>query len=311
MPLYEHVFLARQDISAQQVESLLQDFRSILEERGGSVAKTEYWGLRRARAPAVTTAAVVCRRIGRVWHAAVACGHDGSSDADRGLERPPPLLQGHAARRRRGGRRRGQGRRGRRPPGRARRRRSATRPTSASWPSVPTCGGCAASRPTSTAAGLEVVDCYVSLTELSEYAAGRARGAASRPASTPQLPPEGKPAFCFYPMSKRRGDEQNWFTLPYDERKELMYGHGDTGRKFAGRVLQVVTGSTGHRRLRVGRHALRRRTPTTSRRSSTRCGSTRRRRATRSSGRSTPAWSPRSTRCSTASASDAGSSTCT
>ena len=46
MPLYEHVFLARQDISAQQVESLLQDFRSILEERGGSVAKTEYWGLR-------------------------------------------------------------------------------------------------------------------------------------------------------------------------------------------------------------------------------------------------------------------------
>ena len=46
MPLYEHVLLARQDISAQQVESLLQDFRSILEERGGSVAKTEYWGLR-------------------------------------------------------------------------------------------------------------------------------------------------------------------------------------------------------------------------------------------------------------------------
>jgi len=46
MPLYEHVFLARQDISAQQVETLLQDFRSILEERGGSVGKTEYWGLR-------------------------------------------------------------------------------------------------------------------------------------------------------------------------------------------------------------------------------------------------------------------------
>ena len=46
MPLYEHVFLARQDISAQQIESLLQSFRSILEERGGSVGKTEYWGLR-------------------------------------------------------------------------------------------------------------------------------------------------------------------------------------------------------------------------------------------------------------------------
>jgi small subunit ribosomal protein S6 len=46
MPLYEHVFLARQDISAQQVDALLQSFRSILEERGGSVAKTEYWGLK-------------------------------------------------------------------------------------------------------------------------------------------------------------------------------------------------------------------------------------------------------------------------
>jgi len=46
MPLYEHVFLARQDISAQQVESLIQDFRTILEGRGGSVGKTEYWGLR-------------------------------------------------------------------------------------------------------------------------------------------------------------------------------------------------------------------------------------------------------------------------
>ena len=46
MPLYEHVFLARQDISAQQVDGLLQSFRSILEERGGSVGKTEYWGLK-------------------------------------------------------------------------------------------------------------------------------------------------------------------------------------------------------------------------------------------------------------------------
>jgi small subunit ribosomal protein S6 len=46
MPLYEHVFLARQDVSAQQVEAMLQSFRSLLEERGGSVAKTEYWGLK-------------------------------------------------------------------------------------------------------------------------------------------------------------------------------------------------------------------------------------------------------------------------
>jgi chlorite dismutase len=94
------------------------------------------------------------------------------------------------------------------------------------------------------AAGLDVGDSYVSLTELSEYAQGvpeQMRQARLHP----QLPPEGKPAFCFYPMSKRREAEHNWFTLPYDERKELMYEHGASGRNFAGRVLQVVTGSAG------------------------------------------------------------------
>ncbi|MGK2948659.1 MAG: chlorite dismutase family protein [Acidimicrobiales bacterium] len=93
-------------------------------------------------------------------------------------------------------------------------------------------------------AGLDVVDSYVSLTELSEYAQGVP--AEMREARLhPNLPPEGKAAFCFYPMTKRRGDVSNWFTLPYDDRKELMYAHGASGRKFAGRVLQVVTGSTG------------------------------------------------------------------
>src|SRR4249920_3141789 len=93
-------------------------------------------------------------------------------------------------------------------------------------------------------AGLEVVDSYVSLTELSEYAKGLpAEMAEAR--LHPKLPPEGKPAFCFYPMSKRREVQQNWFTLPYDERNDLMREHGASGRTFAGRVLQVVTGSTG------------------------------------------------------------------
>ena len=94
------------------------------------------------------------------------------------------------------------------------------------------------------AAGLELVDSYVSLTEISEYAQGvpeEMRNARLYP----QLPVEGKDVFCFYPMSKRRNVGQNWFTLPYDRRKELMYEHGASGRKFAGRVLQVITGSTG------------------------------------------------------------------
>jgi len=92
--------------------------------------------------------------------------------------------------------------------------------------------------------GLVLVDSYVSLTELSEYAQGVPEEL-RQARLWPQLPPEGKPAWCFYPMSKRRWVGANWFTLPYDDRKALMYEHGGSGRKFAGRVLQVVTGSTG------------------------------------------------------------------
>jgi peroxiredoxin len=94
------------------------------------------------------------------------------------------------------------------------------------------------------AAGLDVVDSYLSLTEVSEYAKGM-------PAEMldarlhPNLPPEGMRAICFYPMSKRRGEEHNWYALPYEDRKALMMGHGASGRTFRGRVLQLVTGSTG------------------------------------------------------------------
>ena len=46
MPLYEHVYLARQDASAQQVEELTTHLKSVIEGLGGSVAKTEYWGVK-------------------------------------------------------------------------------------------------------------------------------------------------------------------------------------------------------------------------------------------------------------------------
>jgi chlorite dismutase len=82
------------------------------------------------------------------------------------------------------------------------------------------------------------------LTEISEYAQGVPEEL-KQARLWPQLPPEGKRAWCFYPMSKRRNVDQNWFMLPYDERKALMFEHGTSGRRFAGRVLQVVTGSTG------------------------------------------------------------------
>ena len=94
------------------------------------------------------------------------------------------------------------------------------------------------------AAGFTVVDSYVSLTELSEYAQGLPEPMAQA-RLYPQLPPEGKSAWCFYPMSKRRDPGQNWFTLPYEERDALMREHGSTGRGFAGRILQLITGSAG------------------------------------------------------------------
>jgi chlorite dismutase len=93
-------------------------------------------------------------------------------------------------------------------------------------------------------AGLDVVDSYVSLTEVSEYSAGVPE-AQKTARLFPVLPPEGKTAFCFYPMSKRRNVDQNWFALPYEERLELMYEHGKSGRGFAGRIVQLITGSTG------------------------------------------------------------------
>jgi small subunit ribosomal protein S6 len=46
MPLYEHVFLVRQDASAQQVDELTNQFKAIVEGQGGKVAKTEYWGVK-------------------------------------------------------------------------------------------------------------------------------------------------------------------------------------------------------------------------------------------------------------------------
>jgi len=93
-------------------------------------------------------------------------------------------------------------------------------------------------------AGLVVADSYVSLTEVSEYAAGMPEEMKQQ-RLYPRLPPAGKPAFCFYPMSRRREVQQNWYTAPYEEREAMMREHGTSGRAFAGRILQVITGSSG------------------------------------------------------------------
>jgi chlorite dismutase len=60
----------------------------------------------------------------------------------------------------------------------------------------------------------------------------------------PPLPPD-MPYLCFYPMSKRRQTGQNWYSLTLEERSQLMYSHGLTGRRYAGRVLQIISGAIG------------------------------------------------------------------
>ena len=60
----------------------------------------------------------------------------------------------------------------------------------------------------------------------------------------PVLPPW--PVMCFYPMNRRRDAAgQNWYALSFDERKKLMSAHARLGRAWHGRILQLVTGSTG------------------------------------------------------------------
>jgi peroxiredoxin len=53
------------------------------------------------------------------------------------------------------------------------------------------------------------------------------------------------PVVCFYNMSKRRGEQRNWYVLPSEERRKLMLGHGSVGRQYAGKVKQLITGSSG------------------------------------------------------------------
>ncbi len=92
--------------------------------------------------------------------------------------------------------------------------------------------------------GFDLTLTYVSITEVSEYAQGMPQPMKDL-RLYPSLPPEGFTSWCFYPMSKRRSGSHNWYLLDYEARDLLMRAHGAVGRKFAGRVVQLVTGSTG------------------------------------------------------------------
>jgi len=65
----------------------------------------------------------------------------------------------------------------------------------------------------------------------------------AKPRLFPAVP--AKRYCCFYPMSKRRGEQVNWYDLSTEERAGFMKGHGEIGRRYAGKVVQVIQGSVG------------------------------------------------------------------
>jgi len=68
-----------------------------------------------------------------------------------------------------------------------------------------------------------------------------------REAMKPRLYPEipKNRYICFYPMDRRRGEDKNWYTIPIEERGRQMNEHGMIGRRYAGEVKQIITGSIG------------------------------------------------------------------
>ena len=66
---------------------------------------------------------------------------------------------------------------------------------------------------------------------------------AMRPRLFPEMPPHKY--LCFYPMDRKRGEEKNWYTLPMVERQRQMHEHGLIGRRYAGEVKQIISGSIG------------------------------------------------------------------
>lgn len=66
---------------------------------------------------------------------------------------------------------------------------------------------------------------------------------AMRPRLFPEIPPSKY--ICFYPMDRRRGESKNWYQVPMNERQRMMHEHGLIGRRYAGMVKQIISGSIG------------------------------------------------------------------
>ena len=77
-----------------------------------------------------------------------------------------------------------------------------------------------------------------------EIAASLQRGAeAMKPRLFPAVP-EAK-YLCFYPMDRKRGEQVNWYTVPFAERQRMMHEHGLIGRRYGDLVKQIISGSIG------------------------------------------------------------------
>ncbi|WP_018923229.1 hydrogen peroxide-dependent heme synthase [Salsuginibacillus kocurii] len=89
---------------------------------------------------------------------------------------------------------------------------------------------------------------YVSVVELGNYTPPKD---GTDPSDNPEIRNRIYPILpkwnhvCFYPMNKKREGADNWYSLPMKDRKELMRAHGMTGRQYAGKVKQIICGSTG------------------------------------------------------------------
>src|SRR5690625_354735 len=96
---------------------------------------------------------------------------------------------------------------------------------------------------------------HVSVVELSRY---RPEKDGVNPETLPETQERLKPILpkwehvSFYPMDRKRDGDDNWYTLEKSERGKLLYEHSLTGRKYAGKVKQIITGSIGFDRWEWG-----------------------------------------------------------
>jgi chlorite dismutase len=77
-----------------------------------------------------------------------------------------------------------------------------------------------------------------------EIAASLERSAAAMAPRIFPAVPEAK-YMCFYPMDRKRGEQVNWYTVPFAERQRMMHEHGMIGRRYGDRVKQIISGSIG------------------------------------------------------------------